>query len=437
MQELYSYMNILVLGSGGREHALSCTFHNQGKNVYCLPGNGGTESFCEKIDDKWKNVHLDQHEKLLEFSREHEISLVVVGPETPLANGIVDFFTANGVPIFGPTKQAAKLECSKVHAKAFMDTHGIPTAESFICTSSQEALDTIHRVFPKWEGVVIKPDGLTAGKGVTICKTLQEANTAVDMIMEIGKYGPAGNSIIVEELMTGPEVSILAFCDGKTMIPMIPSQDHKRLLEGNHGPNTGGVGAYAPLPFLSSKDLDIIHNEIIEKTNLGLIKEGIEYTGILYFGLMLTKKGPKVLEFNCRFGDPEAQVVLPLLESDLAEVVQSCINGKLHTLPPLRWKPQSACGIVLYSDGYPGEYRTGFPISGIEEVLRSDETLIFHSGTKINDNKQLTTAGGRVLTVTALGNSLQDCVKKAYQGAEKIEFRGAAYRKDIASQCCK
>lgn len=430
-------MNILVLGSGGREHALSHTFHRQGKKVFCLPGNGGTQEFCEKIDEKWKDVHLDQHEKLLDFVRENTIELVVVGPETPLANGIVDFFSAHGISIFGPTKQAAKLECSKVRAKAFMDAHGIPTAESYTCTSSQEALDTIHRMIPIWNGVVIKPDGLTAGKGVTICRSLQEANTAVDMIMEIGKYGPAGNSIIVEELMTGPEVSILAFCDGSTMIPMIPSQDHKRLLEGNNGPNTGGVGAYAPLPFLSRADLDIINNEIIQKTNQGLIEEGIEYKGILYFGLMLTKKGPKVLEFNCRFGDPEAQVVLPLLESDLADIILHCIKGELKTLSPLSWKPQSACGVVVYSDGYPGEYRTGFPISGIDEALQSDQTFIFHSGTKINHQKQLTTAGGRVLTITALGNSLKDSVEKAYQGAEKIEFRGASFRKDIASQCCK
>ncbi len=430
-------MKILVLGSGGREHALSSTFHRQGKQVYCLPGNGGTDVFCEPVEAEWKHIHLDQHEQLLQFVKEHEIDLVVVGPEAPLENGIVDFFTEHQINIFGPFREGARLESSKARSKAFMDAHHIPTAESVVCNNAQEAMDAIHRLFPKWKGAVIKPDGLTGGKGVTICKTLQEAITAIDLIMEVGKYGLAGNRVVIEEMLTGPEVSILAFCDGNTMVPMIPSQDHKQLHESNTGPNTGGIGAYAPLPFISDEDLEHIYREIIEKTNEGLLDEGVTYKGVLYFGLMITDQGPKVLEFNCRFGDPEAQVVLPLLESDLAEIMLACINGELAKLPPLRWKPQSACGIVLYSNGYPGEYQTGFQISGIEKVLESEDTYIFHSGTKIDADKKLKTAGGRVITVTALGSSLPDCVDRAYQGARNINFEGAAFRKDIASQACK
>ena len=430
-------MKILVLGSGGREHVLAHTFHRHGHQVYCLPGNGGTDSYCLPTDPKWKKIHLDQHELLLSFVRKHAVDLVVVGPEAPLEKGIVDFFESHSVKIFGPTKLGAKLESSKARAKAFMDKHHIPTADSVTCNSSEEALDAIHRLFPKWKGMVIKPDGLTAGKGVTLCTTLQQANTAIDLIMEVGKYGLAGNRIVIEEMLTGPEVSILAFSDGKTMIPMIPSQDHKKLSDGDQGPNTGGVGAYAPLPFLKEKDLRSIHKEIIEKTNQGLKKEQINYKGILYFGVMLTKKGPKVLEFNCRFGDPEAQVILPLLDSDLAHIMLSCIEGQLDQEPPLKWKNQSACCVVIYSQGYPGEYQSGHPISGIEEILLKPELEVYHAGTKINNTNQLVTSGGRVLTVTALGNSLTECVQKAYQGVDLIDFDGATFRRDIAQQACK
>ncbi len=430
-------MKILVLGSGGREHALANTFHRQGYQVYCLPGNGGTKTFCEPISSEWNSFHLDEHERLLEFIEQYKITLSVVGPEMPLANGIVDFLQKHDVRVFGPTKTGAQLESSKMRAKSFMHAHQIPTAASFACNNSQEALDVIHRQFPKWNGLVIKPDGLTAGKGVTLCKTLQEAHEAIDLIMEVGKYGNAGRRIIVEEMLTGPEISILAFSDGNIMIPMIPSQDHKKLLDGDKGPNTGGVGAYAPVPFIKEQDLQIIHQEIIEKTNLGLKKEGISYKGILYFGLILTASGPKVLEFNCRFGDPEAQVVLPLLESDLKEIMSACIDGKLHELPPLKWKNKWACGVVIYSKGYPREYKTGYPINGLENTKKISGLHIFHSGTKINLEGSLVTSGGRVLTITALEDSLMKSIEKSYRGAAHIDFEGAAFRKDIAHQACK
>lgn len=430
-------MKILVLGTGGREHALAHTFNRQGHQVYCLPGNGGTDRFCQPVEPEWKSIHLAQHDRLLSFVTTHQIDLVVVGPEAPLEKGIVDFFESHSVNIFGPTQKGATLESSKTKAKEFMHKYSIPTAESVSCNHSKEALDAIHRLFPKWKGLVIKPDGLTAGKGVTLCYNLQDAHTTIDLMMEVGKYGLAGSRIVIEEMMTGPEVSILAFSDGNTMVPMIPSQDHKRLSEGDKGPNTGGVGAYAPLPFLNQKDLDLIHSEIIEKTNQGLQREGINYKGILYFGIMLTPNGPKVLEFNCRFGDPEAQVVLPLLESDLAETMMACINGELHTQLPLRWKPQSACGVVLYSKGYPGEYQSGFPITGVEEVGQLPTTHVFHAGTKTKGEDGFVTAGGRVLTVTALGDTLPECIEKAYRGVECIHFDGATFRKDIAYQACK
>lgn len=430
-------MKILVLGSGGREHALAHTFHRQGHQVYCLPGNGGTDQFCMPVSAEWKTVHLDQHDRLLSFVKDHNVDLVVVGPEAPLERGIVDFFASHSVNIFGPTKEGAKLESSKAIAKAFMHKYRIPTAESVTCNSSKEALDAIHRLFPKWKGLVIKPDGLTGGKGVTVCTNLQEAHTTIDLMMEVGKYGHAGNRIVIEEMLTGPEVSLLAFSDGNIMAPMIPSQDHKRLSDGDKGPNTGGVGAYAPIPFLSNDDLALIHRKIIEKTNQGLQQEGISYKGILYFGIMLTPKGPKVLEFNCRFGDPEAQVVLPLLDSDLAETMLACIKGTLHQQIPLKWKPQSACGVVLYSQGYPGEYQSGFPITGIDKVNNQPETMVYHAGTKTQDPDALVTAGGRVLTVTALGDTLSESIEKAYQGIECIHFDGATFRKDIAHQACK
>lgn len=430
-------MKILVLGTGGREHALAHTFNRQGHQVYCLPGNGGTDRICIPVEPEWKSIHLSQHDRLLTFVKAHHIDLVVVGPEAPLEKGIVDFFESHSIKIFGPTKMGATLESSKAKAKDFMHKHGIPTARSIICNNSKEARDVIPRLFAKWKGLVIKPDGLTAGKGVTLCHNIEEAHGAIDLMMEVGKYGLAGSQIVIEEILTGPEVSILAFSDGKTMAPMIPSQDHKRLSEGDQGPNTGGVGAYAPLPFLKKSDLDLIHSEIIEKTNQGLKKEGIAYKGVLYFGVMLTQNGPKVLEFNCRFGDPEAQVVLPLLENDLAETMIACIDGKLHSQLPLKWKPKSACGVVLYSKGYPGEYQSGFPISGVEEAGKLPTTHVFHAGTKTHSEDELITSGGRVLTVTALGDTLPESIDKAYQGIGCIQFDGAAFRKDIAHQACK
>ncbi len=425
-------MKILVLGSGGREHALVHTFHRQGHKVYCLPGNGGTEELCEPLRSEWKGIRLDEHDRLLAFAVTHAIDLTVVGPEAPLEKGISNLFVDKGLNIFGPTKKGARLESSKAWSKNFMHKHKIPTARFVNCTSTNEALSTVHRVMNDWSGVVIKPDGLTAGKGVTLCSTLEEANEAIDLIMEVGKYGPSGKHTVIEEMLTGPEVSILAFCDGNTIVPMIASQDHKRLKDRDQGPNTGGVGAYAPLPTLSDSEMKQINQEIIQTTLKGLQKEKISYRGILYFGIMLTENGPKVLEFNCRFGDPEAQVVLPLLKSDLAEVMLACTNASLNTLPPLQWSSNSCCCVVMYSNGYPGEYQTGHTIEGIDQANRCPGTIVFHAGTKIDEKGKLVSSGGRVLGVTAMNETLEKSIQQAYEAVEKIHFEGASYRKDIA-----
>ncbi|MFQ5729488.1 MAG: phosphoribosylamine--glycine ligase, partial [Waddliaceae bacterium] len=424
-------MKLLVIGSGGREHALTHTFHRQGHKVFCLPGNPGTEPICQPITREWKMVHVNQHAKLAKFTKEHRIDLTVVGPEAPLAGGIVDLFSKNGLQIFGPTQQATSLESSKVWAKNFLAKYSIPTAHFVHCSNSDETRVAIRSHFEEWKGVVIKPDGLTAGKGVVPCDTPEEAEEAVRTIMDEGQYGAAGNEVIVEEKLAGREVSILAFCDGNEMVPMIPSQDHKRLYEEGLGPNTGGVGAYTPLPFLTEKEKKIIHQEIIERTNDGLKKEGILYKGILYFGLMLTDEGPKVLEFNCRFGDPEAQVVLPLIESDLAEIMQLCCQGNLSKAS-IRWKQQAACCVVMVSGGYPGKFETGHEIQGLEKLQNRSDLICFHSGTTRNKSGHLTTSGGRVLGLTGLGKTLEEAIETAYSGVKEVHFNGAFFRKDIA-----
>jgi len=421
-------MNILVIGSGGREHALVHTFHRQGHQVYCLPGNAGTDQFSETISEP---CSTDDHPKLAELVKKYGIDFTVVGPETPLAAGIADHFATENLPLFGPFKKAAILESSKVWAKEFMSKYRIPTARYVICRNQDEARHAVHRYFPEWRGVVIKPNGLTAGKGVMCCEELHEAEQAIDAVMGQQEFGHAGQEVVIEEMLSGPEVSILAFCDGRTMVPMIPSQDHKRLEEGDRGPNTGGMGAYAPVSIIDENLFDGIRESIIEKTNFGLKQEGIDYRGVLYFGLMVTDSGPKVLEYNCRFGDPEAQVVLPLLKSNLAEVMLSCCHGNLNNLD-LAWIPQAACCVVMASGGYPKEYKKGCVIQGLDNHMNQQDIICFHAGTKKNENGDVVTSGGRVLGITGLGNNLEQAIQAAYRGAGQIQYEKAYYRKDIA-----
>lgn len=424
-------MKILVIGSGGREHALVQTFHRQGHTVYCLPGNAGTDALTTPVSSEWKQVSVNHHHRLATFAKQHSIDLTVVGPENPLSEGIADLFKREGLALFGPPQSATRLEGSKAYAKKFMSKHRIPTARYEVCSTPEEALMVVKRRFDEWGGVVIKPDGLTAGKGVIPCVSLEEAAVAVETIMEKRKYGASGETVVIEELLKGQEISILAFCDGNTIAPMIPSQDHKRLLDGDKGPNTGGIGAYTPLPFLTPKEKDAIQELVINTTMKGLAEEHADYKGVLFFGLMLTEAGPRVLEFNCRFGDPETQVVLPLIKSDLAGVMRSCIEGTLQA-EAVQWLDKAACCVVLCSGGYPESYRTGKLISGLEACGKDEHILCFHAGTRKHPSGNYFTSGGRVLAVTGIGDTLEEAVEKAYEGAGLIDFEEIYYRKDIA-----
>lgn len=426
-------MKVLILGGGGREHALAHTFARFGHRVYCLPGNGGTSSLCEPLPEKWiKELPLNDA-RILTFAQEMQIDLTVVGPEDYLARGIVDRFNKAGKQIFGPTQEGAQLESSKAFAKAFMHNHDIPTASFILCKNSQEAKKAIASNEGLWKGFVVKPNGLTAGKGVVCCLTAEEAYTAVDMVMDQQVYGQAGQEIVLEELLEGREVSILAFCDGEHMLPLLSAQDHKRLLNGDQGPNTGGVGAYAPTPFVDREVETLIRDRVIRPTLHGLKREGICYKGILYFGLMLTDKGPQVLEYNCRFGDPETQALLPLLNEDLASLMQACCRGEL-TQKSIAWKKLFSCCVVVVSEGYPEKFSTGYPINLDSVPSNADNLILFHAGTKRLADGQIVTSGGRVLAVTGLGISTADAAASAYSAVEKINFTGASYRTDIGYQ---
>lgn len=417
-------MNILVLGSGGREHALAAAFQRQGHRVFIFPGNPG----MNELGTTLTGSSLDDLESLSELARVNQITLTVVGPEGPLEKGIADFFAARKQLVFGPTKQAARLETSKAFAKAFMARHGIPTARFFTASSLPAAKSAAERLFEQGLGVVVKPSGLTGGKGVTCCHTLEEAGEVLDALMEKKIYGSAGEDVVLEELLQGPEISFQMLSDGSSLTPLLPAQDHKRAFEGNLGPNTGGMGAIAPLDLVTSELQSRIEREIAEPTLRGLQKEGIDYRGLLYIGLMLTKEGPKVLEYNCRFGDPETQALLPLLESDLGEILLQCAQGTLTT--PLEWKNAYSCCVVLASKGYPGEISLLAPIEHLPSL--KEGLFLFHAGTTFQDN-QLKTAGGRVLSLTGLGPTLAQAISHTYQALEKNSFPWAHFRTDIGT----
>ena len=413
-------MNILVIGSGGREHALYWKLSEspQTEQIYAIPGNPGMGASAA--------IALDDHAAILRFVKEHEIGLVVVGPEVPLMNGLVDELEAAGIRAFGPRANAAEIEGSKSFAKDLMKKYGIPTARYEVFTAAEPA-----RAYIRQEGapIVVKADGLAAGKGVIVAMTEQEALDAVDAIMEDHSFGDAGARVVIEEFMEGEEASLLAFTDGTTIRPMISAQDHKRAYDGDRGPNTGGMGTYAPAPVMTPEMTERAVEEILKPTIAAMAKEGRTYRGCLYLGLMVTADGPKVVEFNARFGDPETQVVLPLLDSDLVAIMCACADGTLADIP-IRWKDGAAVCVVLASGGYPGHYEKGQEIHGLADA-EAMGALVFHAGTAMKDGK-LVTNGGRVLGVVGRGADISSAVDAAYAAATKISFKDAYYRKDIA-----
>ncbi|HZK25602.1 MAG TPA: phosphoribosylamine--glycine ligase [Oscillospiraceae bacterium] len=422
-------MRVLVVGGGGREHVLVWKLlqspHVQ--KVYCAPGNAGIAEIAECIP-----ISTDNIAALVDFALEQEIELTVVGPELPLTAGIVDEFTAAGINIFGPNRAAAKLEGSKVFAKQLMEKYQIPTAESRTFTNVDKALAYLQE---KGVPIVVKADGLAAGKGVVVAATLKEAEIAVQRMLVNEEFGEAGKRVIIEEYLTGEEVSVLAFTDGQTVIPMVSSQDHKAAYDHDAGPNTGGMGAYSPAPVFTEQLLSQVEATILQPTIAGLQAEGIVFKGVLYAGLMITADGPKVLEYNVRFGDPECQVVLPRLESDLATVLLAVANSNLAG-HKLKWYQNHTACVVMAAGGYPGAYQKGKIITGLTEVRQHNDAYVFHAGTAKKGTKVVTN-GGRVLGVTAWGDTLQAALDKAYQVVEKINFADAHFRRDIGHKAIK
>ncbi|MFH1524127.1 MAG: phosphoribosylamine--glycine ligase [Chloroflexota bacterium] len=414
-------MNILLIGSGGREHAIAWKIAQSPKltKLFSAPGNPGTTAFGENIA-----VKVDDHLAVVYFCLERWIDLVIVGPEVPLASGLADDLLAAGIKVFGPSKAAAQIEASKVFSKDFMQRHGIPTARYAAFSNLSEALTHLEKVdYP----VVLKASGLAAGKGVILPESLAEAKAALEAVLNGEAFGNAGSEVVIEERLSGPEVTLMAFSDGRTVKPMTPSQDHKRVFDGDRGPNTGGMGAYAPVPVCSPEMVAGLMRVAMQPAVDGLREEGYPFVGVLYGGFMLTTDGPRVIEFNCRFGDPETQVVLPLLESDLLEIALACAEGRLDQVD-VRWKEGAAACVVLASGGYPGKYQTGYPISGLE--MESSNTFVFQAGTKADEGK-LVTVGGRVLCVSGWGVDICAALASAYERVETIQFEEMHYRKDI------
>ncbi|MFH2204508.1 MAG: phosphoribosylamine--glycine ligase [Elusimicrobiota bacterium] len=420
-------MNVLLIGSGGREHALAWKIAQSPRldKLYAAPGSSAIGALAECVE-----LSVADHGATTAFCREHRIHLVVIGPEEPLAAGLADALHAAGVPVFGPARATARLESSKAFAKDFMQRHGIPTAAGADFSDPGLARRALAASdFP----LVIKADGLAAGKGVIVCRDMAEAEAAVEDLMLKGAHGGAGRRLIIEECLTGPEVSIMGLCDGKRFLALPPSSDHKRLLEGDRGPNTGGMGVIAPTPHLSGELARRVHREIIDPVLAGMRADGLRFNGVLYCGLMLTADGPKVLEFNVRFGDPETQAVLPLLRCDLLECLDAAACGDLNERI-LPWDG-AAFNVVLAAEGYPEEPITGRIIEGLDAEM-DDEALVFHAGT-VRVNGEWKTKGGRVLSVTGLGRNLADARERAYAAAGRIRFAGAQYRRDIGHQAIR
>lgn len=417
-------MDILMLGSGGREHALIKKLKESPKagKIYCAPGNGGISKDAECV-----NISVMDKEGIIAFAKEKNIDLVFVAPDDPLAAGVVDALNDAGIRAFGPVAKAAEIESSKVFSKNLMKKYNIPTAGYEVFSDPEKAIAYIEEQnkFP----TVIKADGLALGKGVIIAQNLEEAKDAVKEIMEDKKFGESGNNVVIEEFLTGPEVSVLAFTDGKTLKPMISSMDHKRALDGDKGLNTGGMGTISPNPYYTDDIAEVCMKTIFMPTVEAMNKEGRPFKGCLYFGLMLTPNGPKVIEYNSRFGDPEAQVVLTLLDSDLVDIVNAVIDERLDEVD-IKWSNDNAACIVMASGGYPEAYKKGIEMNGFDENGQVDGAVVFHAGTKF-ENGKFYTNGGRVIGVTAKGETLEKALDNAYAAVEKINFDGAHYRKDI------
>ena len=420
-------MRVLVVGSGGREHALVYKIA-QSKlvdKIFCAPGNGGIAQVAECVE-----IRVDDIFGLLEFARREKIDFTVVGPEKTLALGVVDEFTKAGLKIFGPNKLAANLEASKVFSKELMAKYNVPTAKFKVFDSPDAANKYIEKIGAP---CVVKADGLAAGKGVVVAKTVQEAHDAVISIMQDKVFGDAGKKIIIEECLIGQEASILVITDSKAVVALASAQDHKRVFDNDRGANTGGMGAYSPAPIVTEEIFKEVMDKIIYRTIDGLAKEGIDYRGVLYAGIMLTKDGPKALEFNVRFGDPETQAILPRLESDLMEVMLATSAGKLSKLGALNWDNGACVCVVCAASGYPGNYAQNKEISGLDQVAKLEQVVVFHAGTKKVGDRILT-SGGRVLGVTGLGPTIKAAISKAYQAVDKIKFEGMQFRKDIGAK---
>ena len=417
-------MKILVVGSGGREHATVWKLAQSPKaeKIYCAPGNGGISQLAECVD-----IGAMEFEKLAAFAKEKEIDLTVIGMDDPLCGGIVDVFESQGLRVFGPRKNAAILEGSKAFSKDLMKKYGIPTADYQVFTDPKQAEEYLETAkFP----IVLKADGLALGKGVLICNTLEEAKAGVKTLMLDKQFGSAGDEIVIEEFLTGREVSVLSFVDGKTIKIMTSAQDHKRAKDGDQGLNTGGMGTFSPSPFYTEEVDAFCREHIYQKTVDAMRAEGREFKGIIFFGLMLTAEGPRVLEYNARFGDPETQVVLPRMKNDLVDVFEACVDGTLDQVE-LEFEDNAAVCVVLASDGYPEKYEKGFPISGLEAFDGKKDYFVFHAGTKKGKNGQILTNGGRVLGVTATGKDLKEARRKAYEATGWISFENKYMRTDI------
>lgn len=416
-------MKILIVGSGGREHAIAWAAAKSPKaeKIYCAPGNAGIAEFAECVD-----IAAMEFDKLAAFAKEKEIDLTIIGMDDPLVGGIVDVFEAEGLRVFGPRKNAAIIEGSKAFSKDLMKKYNIPTAAYETFTDPEEAVKYLETAKMP---IVLKADGLALGKGVLICKDLEEAKAGVKTLMLDKQFGDAGNEIVIEEFMTGREVSVLAFCDGKTIKCMTSAQDHKRAKDGDQGLNTGGMGTFSPSPFYTKEVEDFCEKYIYQPTMDAMAAEGRPFTGILFTGLMLTQDGPKVLEYNARFGDPEAQVVLPRMKNDMIEVMEACIDGKLADVE-LEFEDNAAVCVVLASDGYPEKYEKGFEIKGLDAFKEKDGYYVFHAGTKFEGDK-IVTNGGRVLGVVAKGDDLKAARANAYEATEWIDFANKYKRNDI------
>ncbi len=439
-------MNVLVIGSGAREHAIvwKLAQNSRVQNIYIAPGNGGTALLGRNLD-----VQVDDILGLAAAARNNNVDLTIVGPEVPLSLGLVDAFQKLHFSIFGPTQAAARIEWSKSFAKDLMVRHGIPCAQSASFEDRAAAQEYVYRVGTP---IVVKADGLAAGKGVLICHTPEEAEAALDFIFVRHAFGAAGSRVVIEEYLEGPEVTLMAFTDGETCVPMVPVSDYKRIYDGDLGPNTGGMGSYSPPPFFGHVQLEYAQKAVLEPTLRALREEGSPFVGVLYAGLMLTADGPKVLEFNSRFGDPETQVILPRLKTDLLDVFLACVNGKLSSLN-ITWDEQPCVGVVMASEGYPGPYETGYPITGLDQL--DDGIRVFHAGTatqQMQSNSGLRrlwasdlpsasiehllsgnvlTSGGRVLSVVTCAPTLEAARQKVYANLDRIQFKGSYYRRDI------